>query len=72
MLRKNAEVSSLGKAQADIEAATKTLKAAQSTFTKASNALVIAQEGHERATLALSAVFQAVRGSSKVAPIGYK
>jgi hypothetical protein len=63
---------SLGIAQANIEAATKELKAAQSNYERAVERLQIAEETHNTTTVALVNEMNAVRGNAKVTPLALR
>jgi hypothetical protein len=61
-------INSLGKAQANLEYATKELKSAQAAFEKAQERLNLANEGHQLANVELMNTLATVRGAAKVIP----
>ena len=65
---KNAQMNSLGKAQADLEAATSELKNAQAAYEKAESRLTLATEVHQTTLTALVLEAGAVRANAKVVP----
>lgn len=62
------ELNALGRAQANLEYATKELRSAQAAHERARDRMTLAEEGHQLATVLLVKEVDTVRGNSKVVP----
>jgi len=67
-----AAIPSLATAQISLENATRELTAAQSNFIKAQERLSVAEEEHNRSTLALMNEVTVIRGQNRVNPVALK
>jgi hypothetical protein len=70
--KKTEQINSLGMAQANLEYATKELRAAQANFEKASDRLSLAEEGHQMAITELVGEVGVVRSKARVVPTSLK
>jgi hypothetical protein len=71
-IKKTEQINSLDMAQANLEYATKELRAAQTNFEKASDRLSLAEEGHQLAITELVGGVSVVRGKARVIPTNLK